>query len=316
MSCSRNWRRWGSQLRGVSMGKVDLPPDYRAGMEKLLAEELETEKVRYTLQLKEAQVKQTQLEGEADKVRREKSAEAAGQEQVIAARAQEETMKHILPFKQKQIEQRQLEAEADKVARIRTRRGSGGGSPHRGPGRSRFAPEARRCGGLPARARGQGQRRSDGTRGRAPGAVSAADPEDPCRQALRQGAGHHRTDACGRVTSSAPTSSALHGREGQRAGARGPVGKRPLMLAIAAVLAIVVQDHTCLRAAPRAEATALTALWQGDVLEVREERADYLKVYDYRHERSGYLRSDRVRPVGTAATRCAAAAGGPALSAR
>jgi regulator of protease activity HflC (stomatin/prohibitin superfamily) len=114
----------GLTLRDVEMGKVDLPSDYRAGMEKLLAEELETEKVRYTLQLKEAAVRETQLEAEADKVRREKAAEAAGQEQVIAARAQEETMKHILPFKQKQIEQRQLEAEADKVARIRGAEGA------------------------------------------------------------------------------------------------------------------------------------------------------------------------------------------------
>jgi regulator of protease activity HflC (stomatin/prohibitin superfamily) len=114
----------GLVLREVEMGKVDLPPDYRAGMEKLLSEELETEKIRYTVQLKEAQVKQQQLEAEADKVRRQTAAEAAGQEQVIAARAQEETMKHILPFKQKQIEQRQLEAEAEKVARIRTAEGT------------------------------------------------------------------------------------------------------------------------------------------------------------------------------------------------
>ena len=114
----------GLVLRGVDMGKVDLPPDYRAGMEKLLSEELETEKVHYTLELKEADVKQRQLEAEADKVRRQTAAEAAGAEQVIAARAQEETMKHILPFKQKQIEQRQLEAEADKVSRIRTAEGA------------------------------------------------------------------------------------------------------------------------------------------------------------------------------------------------
>jgi len=106
------------------MGQVDLPADYRAQMEKLLAEELETEKIRYTLELKEAQVKETQLTAEADKLRRQKAAEAAGAEQVIAARAQEETMKHILPFKQKQIEQRQLEAEAEKLARIRTAEGS------------------------------------------------------------------------------------------------------------------------------------------------------------------------------------------------
>jgi regulator of protease activity HflC (stomatin/prohibitin superfamily) len=114
----------GLVLRAVDMGKVDLPPDYRAGMEKLLSEELETEKIHYTLQLKEAQVRQQQLEAEADKVRRQTAAEAAGQEQVIAAHAQEETMKHILPFKQRQIEQRQLEAEAEKVARIRTAEGA------------------------------------------------------------------------------------------------------------------------------------------------------------------------------------------------
>jgi len=114
----------GLRLRGIEMGQVDLPQDYRAGMEKLLAEELETEKIRYTLQLKEAQVKETQLEGDADKVRRQKAAEAAEQQQVIAARAQEETMKHILPFKEKQIEQRRLEAEAEKVARIRSAEGA------------------------------------------------------------------------------------------------------------------------------------------------------------------------------------------------
>jgi regulator of protease activity HflC (stomatin/prohibitin superfamily) len=118
------FKAMGLVLRGVDMGKVDLPPDYRAGMEKLLSEELETEKVHYTLELKEAEVKQQQLEAEADKARRQTAAEAAGAEQVIAARAQEETMKHILPFKQKQIEQRQLEAEADKVARIRTAEGA------------------------------------------------------------------------------------------------------------------------------------------------------------------------------------------------
>jgi regulator of protease activity HflC (stomatin/prohibitin superfamily) len=114
----------GLVLREVDIGKVDLPPDYRAGMERLLSEELETEKIQYTVLLKEAQVKQQQLEAEADKVRRQTAAEAAGQEQVIAARAQEETMKHILPFKQKQIEQRQLEAEAEKAARIRTAEGA------------------------------------------------------------------------------------------------------------------------------------------------------------------------------------------------
>ncbi|CAN5402174.1 flotillin family protein [soil metagenome] len=109
----------GIVLKAVQTGKVVLPDDYRRGMDKLIAEELETAKMRYTLELKEKRVQETALEGEADLVRREKAANAAASEQLIAAKAQEEAMKHVLPFKQKQIEQRQLEAEADKVARIK-----------------------------------------------------------------------------------------------------------------------------------------------------------------------------------------------------
>ena len=114
----------GIALKVVQIGKVDLPADYRRGMDSLLAEELQTEKMRYTLVLKEKRVKETELDAEAEKVRRETNAQAAASEQIIAAKAQEEAMKHVLPFKQKQIEQRQLEAEADKQSRIRTAEGS------------------------------------------------------------------------------------------------------------------------------------------------------------------------------------------------
>ena len=114
----------GVVLKSVYMGKIDLPADYRRGMDALLAEELATEKMRYTLELKEKRVTEIGLEGDADKVRREKAAEASGREQIIAAKSQEEAMKHVLPFKQRQIEQRQLEAEAEKVARIRNAEGS------------------------------------------------------------------------------------------------------------------------------------------------------------------------------------------------
>ena len=113
----------GITLRGVQLGKVELPADYRRGMEGLLAEELATEKMRYTLTLKAKQVEESALEADAEKMRRQKAAEATATEQIIAAKAQEETMRHILPFKQKQIEQRQFEAEADKVARIRSAEG-------------------------------------------------------------------------------------------------------------------------------------------------------------------------------------------------
>jgi regulator of protease activity HflC (stomatin/prohibitin superfamily) len=114
----------GVLLRGVLVGRVDLPADYRRGMEALLAEELASEKMRYTLELKDKRVKETALDAQADKVRRELRAEAAAREQVIAARAQEEAMRHVLPFKQRQVEQRKLEAEADRVARVRRAEGS------------------------------------------------------------------------------------------------------------------------------------------------------------------------------------------------
>lgn len=114
----------GIVLRHVQIGKVDLPAEYRRGMDSLLAEELASEKMRYTLELKDKRVKETELDASADKVRREVAAEASAREQVIAARAQEEAMKHVLPFKQRQIEQRQLEAEAEKVSRIKAAEGT------------------------------------------------------------------------------------------------------------------------------------------------------------------------------------------------
>jgi regulator of protease activity HflC (stomatin/prohibitin superfamily) len=109
----------GIVVRAVYMGKVDLPADYRRGMEGLLAEELATQKMRYTLELKDKRVRETELEGEASKVRREKAAEAAARAQIIAAKAQEEAMRHVIPFKRREVEQRRLEAEAAKVARIK-----------------------------------------------------------------------------------------------------------------------------------------------------------------------------------------------------
>ena len=114
----------GLLLRGVQVGKVDLPADYKRGMEGLLAEELETQKMRYTLELKDKRVKETELEANAEKVRREVRAEAAAREQVIAARAQEEAMKHVLPFKERQVQQRRLEAEAEKESRMKIAEGN------------------------------------------------------------------------------------------------------------------------------------------------------------------------------------------------
>ena len=114
----------GVALRDVLIGKVDLPPDYKRGLEALLAEELASDKMRFTLELKEKRVRESELEAEALRVRREKAAEAAALEQVIAARAQDEAMQHVQPLKARQIEQRRLEAEAERVAQVRRAKGA------------------------------------------------------------------------------------------------------------------------------------------------------------------------------------------------
>lgn len=115
--------RDGIVVRAVFLGHVDLPEQYRAGLEGMLAEELATEKMRYTLELKQKKVQETALEADAAKVQREKAAEAAAAEEIIAAKAREEAMKHVLPLKEKEIEQRRLEAEARKVQRMKDAEG-------------------------------------------------------------------------------------------------------------------------------------------------------------------------------------------------
>ena len=115
--------RDGITVRSMYLGHVDLPAQYRQGLEGTLAEELATEKMRYTLQLKEKHVKEAELEADAAKVQREKAAEAAAAEEIIAAKAREEAMKHVLPLKEKEIEQRRLEAEARKVQRLKDAEG-------------------------------------------------------------------------------------------------------------------------------------------------------------------------------------------------
>ena len=132
----------------VQIGKVDLPADYRRGMEtpaRRGAGDARRCATRSTSRTSAS--RRPSSTREAEKVRREIGAEAAAREQVIAAKAQEEAMKHVLPFKQRQIEQRQLEAEAEKVTRIKAAEGERAGAPHRGraarPRRARSSPTPR-----------------------------------------------------------------------------------------------------------------------------------------------------------------------------
>ncbi len=56
-----------------------------------------------------------------------------------------------------------------------------------------------------------------------------------------------------------------------------------------------------MRAAARDSAQQQAVLWQGDMLEVRGHRLDFLQVYDHRRERAGYVRASQVRSLPLAA---------------
>jgi hypothetical protein len=60
-------------------------------------------------------------------------------------------------------------------------------------------------------------------------------------------------------------------------------------------VAIVTRDRAPLRAAPRDSGSALAVLWQGEALEVRSERMDYLQVWDHARERGGFVHASEVR---------------------
>jgi hypothetical protein len=62
--------------------------------------------------------------------------------------------------------------------------------------------------------------------------------------------------------------------------------------------AIVTTDHAVLRAAPRESAPPQAQLWQGELLEVRGERLDYLQVWDHRRERGGFVKASQVKRTG------------------
>ncbi len=61
--------------------------------------------------------------------------------------------------------------------------------------------------------------------------------------------------------------------------------------------ALVVQDGTPLRGAARSAGTPLALLGQGELLELRGARLDYLQVWDPQRERGGFVRAGFVRPL-------------------
>ncbi len=69
-----------------------------------------------------------------------------------------------------------------------------------------------------------------------------------------------------------------------------------------AASALVLQDGSALRAAPKDAAPLLTPLTRGEALEVRGTQGDWLQVWDHRRERGGFVRADRLLPLPEGAT--------------
>jgi hypothetical protein len=89
---------------------------------------------------------------------------------------------------------------------------------------------------------------------------------------------------------------------------RAMIGAAALLLVVAVAgaaantnTAIIVKDQAALRAAPRTSAQQQALLWQGEMVEVRGERMDYLQVYDHRRERGGFVHASLARRVTLAA---------------
>lgn len=61
--------------------------------------------------------------------------------------------------------------------------------------------------------------------------------------------------------------------------------------------ALIAQDHVALRNAPRDAAPQQAQLWQGELVELRGERLNYVQVWDTKRERGGFVRMSQIRKV-------------------
>ncbi len=64
--------------------------------------------------------------------------------------------------------------------------------------------------------------------------------------------------------------------------------------ATTARVGVVTRDLVPLRAGPDESEARLSVLWRGDLLELRGQRGDYVRVWSHDRERGGYVRTDQV----------------------
>jgi regulator of protease activity HflC (stomatin/prohibitin superfamily) len=108
----------GIVVKEVMLRDIQLPPEYAQGLETLLLKEQENDRMGVETELKQKQVRISELEAEATKVQQIKQAEGEAQVHVLQAKGESDAMQYTLPLKEKQIQQSKLEAEARKEATI------------------------------------------------------------------------------------------------------------------------------------------------------------------------------------------------------
>jgi hypothetical protein len=225
----------GVVLRALFVGHVDLPARYKAGLEGMLAEELASEKMRFTLELKEKKVKETALEAMPPRWPARRPPRPPAPSKSSPPRSQAEAMKHILPLKQKEIEQRRLEAEARKVQRMKDAEGEAEARRIESQGEADARRKLSDAEAYKIEVTGKATLGPDGARFAPHRAEPAAHPEDARRQAVRQDPGRDR----------APRRE-LPGRQpAQHAQAR-----RQQMTTALLLIALVADDATIMRNAP------------------------------------------------------------------
>ena len=108
----------GIVVKEVMLRDIQLPEEYAKGLETLLLKEQENDRMSVETELKQKQVKISELEAEANKVQQIKQAEGEAQVHVLQAKGEADAMQYTLPLKEKQIQQSKLEAQARKEATL------------------------------------------------------------------------------------------------------------------------------------------------------------------------------------------------------
>jgi regulator of protease activity HflC (stomatin/prohibitin superfamily) len=105
-------------VKEVILRDIQLPSEYAKGLEGVLLKEQENERLGVELDVKQKEVREAELEAEAQEARDVKAAEGQAQVTVLQAKAQSDAMQYTLPLKEKQIQQTRLEAAARKEATV------------------------------------------------------------------------------------------------------------------------------------------------------------------------------------------------------